>query len=37
MTVSGNEPVSAEDLALAFGTGGGRPWESGTVPSAWMI
>ena len=36
MTISGSEPVSAEDLALALGTGGG-PWESGTVPSAWMI
>ena len=24
MAISGGEPVSAEDLALAFGTGGGR-------------
>ena len=37
MTVNGSEPVSAEDLALAFGTGGGSLRESGTDPSAWTI
>lgn len=37
MTISGSEPVSAEDLALALGAGGGRLRESGTGPSAWMI
>lgn len=36
MAISGGEPVSAEDLALAFGTGGGSLRESGAGPSAWM-
>ena len=32
MAVSGTEPVSAADLALALGTGGGALRESGTRP-----